>query len=132
MTPAVWYASCSPFGTGNSNAHTHANQALEDDIIPLKNPIRTESGALMDKIHIRKGMILMVPLYYTNVAKSIWGNDAAQFNPERWMNDAQGIPPSVKEYPGYHHTMSFLDGPRTCLGKGFALLEVKVCSLLPQ
>ncbi|KAJ7864535.1 cytochrome P450 [Mycena leptocephala] len=96
--------------------------ALEDDVVPLKNLIRTESGVLVDKIRIRKGMILMVPLYYTNVARSIWDDDAAEFNPERWMNGNGGVPASAREYPGYHHTMSFLDGPRTCLGKGFALV----------
>jgi cytochrome P450 len=52
-------------------------------VVPLKNLIRTESGVLVDKIRIRKGMILMVPLYYTNVARSIWDDDAAEFNPER-------------------------------------------------
>lgn len=91
-------------------------------MVPLKNLIRTESGVLVDKIRIRKGMILMVPLYYTNVARSIWDDDAAEFNPERWMNGNGGVPASAREYPGYHHTMSFLDGPRTCLGKGFALV----------
>ncbi|KAF7312996.1 Cytochrome P450 [Mycena kentingensis (nom. inval.)] len=99
--------------------------ALEDDIIPLKNPIHLASGAITDRIHIPKGTTLMTPLYYANVARSIWGPDAAEFKPERWMNDGEGIPASARAYPGYHHTMSFLDGPRTCLGKGFALLEMK-------
>ncbi|KAJ6562399.1 cytochrome P450 [Mycena capillaripes] len=117
--------------TETDSAHTH--QALKDDILPLRKPIRTASGALMDKIPIRKGTVLTVPLHYTNVAKSIWGEDAAEFRPERWLNDAQGVPASAKDYPGYHHTMSFLDGPRTCLGKGFALIEMKiVLSLLTR
>ncbi|KAJ6562402.1 cytochrome P450 [Mycena capillaripes] len=99
--------------------------ALEDDILPLMNPIRTASGALIDKIPIPKGTALITSLHYTNVAKSIWGADAAEFKTERWL-DGQDVPASAKEYPGYHHTMIFSDGPRTCLGKGFALAEMKI------
>ncbi|KAJ6550845.1 cytochrome P450 [Mycena vulgaris] len=99
--------------------------ALEDDVLPLTKPIRTASGALIDKIPIRKGTVLTISLHYTNVAKSIWGPDAAEFKPERWL-DGRDVPASAKEYPGYHHTMIFSDGPRTCLGKGFALAEMKI------
>ncbi|KAJ7867325.1 hypothetical protein B0H13DRAFT_2351983 [Mycena leptocephala] len=69
-SPALPYLEAVPFGPGGRRG-------------PLKNLIRTESGVLVDKIRIRKGMILMVPLYYTNVARSIWDDDAAEFNPER-------------------------------------------------
>ncbi|KAF7369255.1 Cytochrome P450 [Mycena venus] len=85
--------------------------ALEDDILPLMEPIRTASGALIDKIPIRKGTVLTTSLHYMNMAKSLWGADATEFKPERWFNGAQGVPASAKEYPGYHHTMIFSDGP---------------------
>ncbi|KAJ7803784.1 cytochrome P450 [Mycena olivaceomarginata] len=90
--------------------------ALEDDILPLLKPIRTASGAMIDKIPIQKGTVLTTSLHYTNIAKSIWGADAAEFKPERWL-DGKEVPPAAKEYPGYHHTMIFSDGPRTCLGR---------------
>ncbi|KAJ7148956.1 cytochrome P450 [Mycena crocata] len=105
--------------------------ALEGDVLPLRTPIRTASGALIGRVPIRKGTVLTVPvpLQYTNVAISSWGADAAKFKPERWLRD---VPASAKDYPGYHHTMSFLDGPRTCLG-GFAIIEMKiVLSLLTR
>ncbi|KAF7316002.1 Cytochrome P450 [Mycena indigotica] len=103
--------------------------ALEDDLLPLSAPIRTVAGDRIDMVPVRKGTILTVSLYYTNTAKSIWGDDAAEFKPERWL-DGDRIPDSAKRYPGYHHTMVFLDGPRTCLGKGFALAEIKACQRL--
>ncbi|KAJ7186220.1 cytochrome P450 [Mycena pura] len=103
--------------------------ALEDDVIPLANPIRTASGTVIDKVPVRKGTLLTASLYYTNAAPSIWGADAAEFNPERWL-DGPGwdvpVPAAAKAYPGYHHTMVFSDGPRACLGKGFALAELKI------
>ncbi|KAJ7465098.1 cytochrome P450 [Mycena latifolia] len=101
-------------------------RALEDDILPLAEPVRTASGALIDRLPIRKGTVLTMSLLYTNLSKTIWGPDAPEFKPERWLNDSEGVPASAKAYPGYHHTMSFLDGPRTCLGKGFALAEIKI------
>ncbi|KAF7316004.1 Cytochrome P450 [Mycena indigotica] len=99
--------------------------ALEDDILPLASPIRTASGDLIDSLPIRKGTSVTVSLYYTNKAKSIWGNDAAEFKPERWL-DGGHIPDTATQYPGFHHTMVFSDGPRACLGKGFALAEIKI------
>ncbi|KAJ6626458.1 cytochrome P450 [Mycena sp. CBHHK59/15] len=100
--------------------------ALEDDILPLSKPVRTASGTLIDKLPIRKGAVLTTSILYTNLSKTIWGEDAADFNPERWLNDSEGVPASAKEYPGYYHTMTFLEGPKTCLGKGFAIAEMKI------
>ncbi|KAJ6545284.1 hypothetical protein B0H19DRAFT_860232, partial [Mycena capillaripes] len=76
-----------------------------------------------DKLPIKKGMVVTTLLLYTNRSKTIWGRDAAEFKPERWLNDSQGVPEFAKEFPGFHHTMTSLDGPRTCLGKGFALAK---------
>ncbi|KAJ6607569.1 cytochrome P450 [Mycena sp. CBHHK59/15] len=100
--------------------------ALEDDILPLSKPVRTASGTLIYKLPIRKGAVLTTSILYTNLSKTIWGEDAADFKPERWLNDSEGVPASAKEYPGYHHTMTFLEGPKTCLGKGFAIAEMKI------
>jgi len=35
-----------------------------------------------------------------------------------------------QEISGYRHLLTFADGPRACLGKGFALAEIKVCIVL--
>ncbi|KAJ7917158.1 cytochrome P450 [Mycena leptocephala] len=83
--------------------------ALEDDILPLMKPIRNASGTLIDKVPIRKGTVLTTSL------------------PSRIQRNRSGdVPASAQVYPGYHHTMIFSDGPRTCLGKGFALTEMKI------
>ncbi len=46
--------------------------------------------------------------------------------PERWLEDESELPPLAKELPGYHHLLTFSEGPRMCLGKGFAVTEIKV------
>jgi cytochrome P450 len=61
-----------------------------------------------------------------NRATAIWGPDAKEFKPERWLDNESGLTARAKEIQGYHHLLTFIDGPRTCLGKGFALTEFKV------
>ncbi|OAQ32172.1 cytochrome P450, partial [Linnemannia elongata AG-77] len=63
--------------------------------------------------------------------KSVWGEDAEEFKPERWMDpssfseeDQQSInfvtPDMMWAY------MPFLTGPRSCIGSKLALIEIKV------
>jgi hypothetical protein len=58
---------------------------------------------------------------------AIWGPTAKDFDPDRWFTK-DGIPKGAQEFSGYHHSLTFFDGPRTCLGKYVAISEMKVCS----
>lgn len=75
-----------------------------------------------------KGQAIAIPMQTINKSKSIWGSDAHDFKPQRWLDEG-GVPETVKVVQGYRHLLTFVDGPRTCLGKGFALAEFKVLSL---
>lgn len=59
-------------------------------------------------------------------SKAIWGPDAKEFKPERWLNNREGLTAKAKEIQGYHHILTFVDGPRICLGRVFAFTEMKV------
>lgn len=61
-----------------------------------------------------------------NRSEDIWGPDAKEFKPERWLNGDSGINGKAKDIQGYHHILSFIDGPRMCLGRAFATAEFKV------
>jgi len=50
---------------------------------------------------------------------AIWGEDAGSFRPERWME--------MKEVPSNYHYAVFNAGPRECLGKRLAMIEMKTC-----
>ena len=97
-----------------------------DDAIPLSTPIVTASGKVVDCIHVDRGTDVVVPIRCMNRSTSIWGPDAKEFVPERWLNNENGLTQRAKELQGFHHTLSFIDGPRTCLGKSFAVTEIKV------
>jgi len=80
-------------------------EALGDDVLP--------SGAV-----VRKGCILLYNPYAMGRSEKLWGKDAHQFKPERWLDVAF---PSLYTYPVFNA------GPRECLGKRLAWVEMKAC-----
>ncbi|KAI9464900.1 cytochrome P450 [Boletus coccyginus] len=102
--------------------------AIEDNVIPLSEPIRTKSGEMVDSLTIAKGTLVTNPMSCMNRSAAIWGEDAKDFRPSRWLENAHGengIPAKAKEIQGHRHLLTFVDGPRTCLGKNFAVTEFK-------
>ncbi|KAI9354612.1 cytochrome P450 [Zopfochytrium polystomum] len=78
-------------------------QAVADDVLP--------NGAA-----VSKGMMLSWGPYALGRSKKIWGEDAREFRPERWLEMAKV--PSAFAYNVFNA------GPRICLGKSFAEIEV--------
>ncbi|KAI5987884.1 cytochrome P450 [Pisolithus albus] len=99
-------------------------EAAEDDVIPLFEPVQTKSGEVVDSIVVERGTILSVPISCINRSDAIWGPDAKSFKPERWL-EPNGITKKAQEVKGYRHLLTFGDGPRSCIGKTFALAEIK-------
>ncbi|KAJ4811900.1 Cytochrome P450 [Rhynchospora pubera] len=53
--------------------------------------------------------------------KFLWGDDAYEFRPERWLNeDGIFVPASPFKFT------AFQAGPRICLGKEFAYRQMKI------
>ncbi|KAG2066949.1 cytochrome P450 [Suillus decipiens] len=98
--------------------------AVADDVIPLSEPVRTKSGELTDSISITKGTLITISIAGINRSSAIWGADAKEFKPSRWLIE-DGITAKAKEVQGHRHLLTFVDGPRTCLGKDFAVAEFK-------
>ncbi|KZT22698.1 cytochrome P450 [Neolentinus lepideus HHB14362 ss-1] len=98
--------------------------AVEDDVIPLSTPITTADGEEVDRISVAKGTQITIPIACMNRLEANWGPDAKEFVPERWLDEA-GLPKKVTEIQGHRHLLTFIDGPRKCIGRGFALAEIK-------
>ncbi|KAJ7788000.1 cytochrome P450 [Mycena olivaceomarginata] len=99
-------------------------EAMVDDVVPLAEPVRSASGNVVDRIVLRKGSIVTVPIRYINRSEVFWGPNAKNFEPERWLTlETDSVP--AMDLQGHRHLLTFLDGPRTCLGKTFALAEFK-------
>jgi cytochrome P450 len=57
--------------------------------------------------------------------ESVWGEDASEWIPERWLAPNQ-LPPSNTLPQGWGNLNVFADGPRNCIGYRLALFEMKV------
>ncbi|RPD54899.1 cytochrome P450 [Lentinus tigrinus ALCF2SS1-7] len=106
----------------------------EDAVLPLSQPVRGLDGKMMHEILVPKDTVVVVGLLSSNQNKQIWGEDALEWKPERWLSP---LPESVTEakIPGvYSNLMTFLGGGRACIGFKFSQLEMKVvlCLLLSK
>ncbi|KAL9006362.1 MAG: hypothetical protein Q9188_000898 [Gyalolechia gomerana] len=73
--------------------------------------------------HIPKGTAIFMSPWATNVNKELWGEDAETFNPDRWM-DEKGNGNNSGGADTNYSFMTFLHGPRSCIGQGFAKGEL--------
>lgn len=92
--------------------------------MPFSAPILTSTGEQVSSLVIKKGTIITSPIRYMNRAEAFWGPNAREFEPERWLSPDGCV--KAKEIQGQRHILTFSDGPRTCLGRSFALAEFKV------
>ncbi|KAJ3877633.1 cytochrome P450 [Lentinula edodes] len=100
--------------------------ALQDDVIPLSNPAKTKNGDEISSLSIKAGQVFHIPFTSLNVSTEIWGENAAQFIPERWIKSG-GIPPIDKLPRGpWTGISTFCNGPRSCIGYRLAVLELKI------
>ncbi|KAF8458210.1 putative P450 monooxygenase [Kalaharituber pfeilii] len=70
--------------------------------------------------YIPKGTVVMLCPWAINRSKKIWGSTADVFDPERWEHHKEG-----KNGASNYDFMTFLHGPRSCIGKDFSRLEFK-------
>ncbi|KAK1760214.1 cytochrome P450 [Echria macrotheca] len=72
---------------------------------------------------INKGTEIVLSPWQVNRYTEIWGPDATKFRPERWIVDGK-FDPTGGVASNYAH-MTFLHGPRACIGQGFARAELR-------
>ncbi|KAJ7890169.1 cytochrome P450 [Mycena olivaceomarginata] len=86
--------------------------ALQDTTIPLSDPIITSTGPI-NRIPVLKGQHVMLCIAAYQRLESRWGADSHDFNPFRWLDGTEFRKEAVGPYA---NLLSFLGGPRTCLG----------------
>ncbi|EGO22825.1 putative monooxygenase [Serpula lacrymans var. lacrymans S7.9] len=106
--------------------HGLVRGALEDTMIPLSEPIMV-GGKETRHVEIRKGSVVHIPIEGLNLSEDLWGPDAAEFRPQRWL-DCAGASPMVggMRNPGLERVMSFSFGAFACQGYRMAMHEAKV------
>lgn len=98
--------------------------AAEDSVLPVSKPIVGRDGIARNEIRIEKDTTIIIPIASINRDKTIWGEDADKLRPERWLEKDHSY---ANEYPTvFSGVMTFLGGPRACIGYRLAVMEIKV------
>jgi len=96
--------------------------AMKDDVIPLNTPFIDKNGLTQHGVRVSKGDTIFIPILAINRSKDIWGEDATVFRPDRW----ESVPEAAHNIPGiWGNQLSFLGGPRACIGYRFSIVEMK-------
>ncbi|KAI4382426.1 hypothetical protein MLD38_008394 [Melastoma candidum] len=82
---------------------------ISDDVLP-------------DGTFVPAGSTVTYSIYSVGRMKTIWGDDCMEFKPERWLSPEGDRFEPPKD--GYKF-VAFNAGPRTCLGKDLAYLQMK-------
>ncbi|XP_023741401.1 cytochrome P450 704C1 isoform X2 [Lactuca sativa] len=91
--------------------------------LPMDPKICFSDDVLPDGYNVKKGDMVSYLPYAMGRMKFIWGEDAHEYNPKRWLDEN-----------GYFHPenpfkfTAFQAGPRTCLGRDFAYMQIKIFS----
>ncbi|EIW86397.1 cytochrome P450 [Coniophora puteana RWD-64-598 SS2] len=95
------------------------HEASETIAVPVTEPL---PGIGSRHLIVPKGTILEMPVNVIHKDPAIWGDDADVFRPERWLQD-KSRKLTVRDL------LAFSSGPRACLGRSFALAEMKALAL---
>lgn len=127
-------------GSGDSNAWIDSPLAFEelDRLVYLKAALSETlrlypsvpedskhviaDDVLPDNTFVPAGSSITYSIYSTGRMKSVWGEDCLEFRPERWLSDdkTRFEPPA-----DFFKFVAFNAGPRVCLGKDLAYLQMK-------
>lgn len=85
-----------------------SKHVITDDVLP-------------DGTFVPAGSAITYSIYSTGRMKFIWGEDCLEFRPERWLS-SDGMKIELQDSFKF---VSFNAGPRICLGKDLAYLQMK-------
>ncbi|CAE6522751.1 unnamed protein product [Rhizoctonia solani] len=104
-----------------------ARTCQEDTVVPLEYPVDTPSGKITS-LPLKKGTRVFMSNVYFNRNRAIWGEQADEFLPERWIgHKLDEVTQSGSYLPGvYSSMMTFGSGSYACIGFKFAVMEIKV------
>lgn len=60
--------------------------------MPFAVPIQGVNGEMLTEVCVPKGTPILVGVHACNRSKTIWGDDALEWKPSRWID---GLPESV-------------------------------------
>ena len=99
--------------------------------VPVELKETTADTTFPDGTWLPKGSVVMWAIWAMGRSKNLWGDDADEFQPERWLiagDEGEGL--TLKTMSAFAFPV-FNGGPRACLGKKMAeLLAARVIARL--
>ncbi|KAJ4972358.1 hypothetical protein NE237_005457 [Protea cynaroides] len=92
--------------------------------VPVDGRCADRDDVLPDGFRVKKGDDVYYIAYAMGRMTYIWGEDAEDFRPERWLDDGLFRPESPFKFVSFHA------GPRICLGKEFAYRQMKIVAMV--
>jgi long-chain fatty acid omega-monooxygenase len=90
--------------------------------VPQDSKYVVADDVLPDGTVVPAGSAITYSIYSVGRMESVWGKDCAEFRPERFLSaDGTRFEPPKDAY----RFVAFNGGPRTCLGKDLAYLQMK-------
>jgi len=97
--------------------HAVCNETLRHNA-PVPLTLRdTEKDCTIADTFVPKGTKIIICPWAVNFSKELWGPDAGEFNPDRWMGAGKANTGGAESN---YAMLTFLHGPRSCIGQSFA------------
>ncbi|EEE63553.1 hypothetical protein OsJ_18369 [Oryza sativa Japonica Group] len=119
----------SPDGDGGGDAkgmHTHYLHAAITEAmrlyppVPFNGRVAVGDDVLPGGAAVRAGWFANYSAYAMGRMERLWGEGCLEFSPERWLRDGgEFVAVDAARYPVFHA------GPRACLGKEMAYVQMK-------
>lgn len=103
----------------------HYLQAVCNEILRVWSPVAltmrvaANDSSINGQFIPKDTMIILAP-WAINLSPALWGEDAAEFKPERWLAEGQANKGGADSNYSF---LTFLHGPRSCIGQAFAKAE---------
>ncbi|KAG6418901.1 hypothetical protein SASPL_121107 [Salvia splendens] len=115
-----------PFSEEESHKLVYLHGALCESLrlfppVALEHKAPVSPDILPSGHYLPRNGKLIISFYSVGRMESVWGKDCLEFKPERWISPSG----KIKHEPSYKFP-AFNAGPRTCLGKEMAFVQMKM------
>ncbi|CAA7269514.1 unnamed protein product [Cyclocybe aegerita] len=89
--------------------------ARADIMLPLGSPVKGINGEEIREIPVPKGTPIVISILSSNRDPKLWGPDAYEWKPERWLKPLPEAVVNARIAGVYSHLLTFFGGSRACM-----------------
>jgi len=87
-------------------------EAVEAAVLPISQPIKGRNGQMITELVVQAEQIISIDILQVNRDKTIFGDDAFEFRPERWLENDGELTRKTRSFTTWTPLLTFLGGPR--------------------